>query len=234
MKIFAHRGLSSIYPENTIVAFKKALEYKIDGIETDVQLTKDNKLVIFHDELLKRTTNKDGFLKDYNLEELEKLNANNGYEGFYKIPTLDEFLNLVKDEDITINLELKTSVFEYLGIEKMVYDKIKEYKMMDKIIISSFNHNSLLRFRKLDSNIRIGLLTSDRLIEPIDYIYKYNFNCFHPFFMAFNKDDVIKAHNMNIDVNVWTVDLDEAYQMCMNMNVDTIMTNCVNKFCDKK
>ena len=69
MKIFAHRGLSSIYPENTLIAFEKALEYEIDGIETDVQLTKDGELVIIHDETLDRTTNGTGFVKDYTLKE---------------------------------------------------------------------------------------------------------------------------------------------------------------------
>lgn len=234
MKVFAHRGLASLYPENTIVAFKKALEYEIDGIETDVQMTKDGALVIFHDEDLVRTTGVKGFLKDYTLAEIKKLNANNGYEGHFEIPTLDEFLDLVKDYDITINLELKTSVFDYPGIEKLVYDKIKEYKLENRIIISSFNHYSLLRYRRLDKDIKIGLLTADRLINPIKYIMKYHFNCYHPFFMALTKEDVEKAHKNNIDVNVWTVDIDEAYNMLKLMGADCIMTNCCNKYCKLK
>ncbi len=103
MIVYAHRGLSSLYPENTLEAFKKALEYKIGGIETDVQMSKDGELMIFHDEYLERTTNGKGFLKDFTKAELKKLNANNHKEGFYEIPTLDELLTLVKDEIMVLS-----------------------------------------------------------------------------------------------------------------------------------
>lgn len=234
MKVFAHRGLASLYPENTIISFKKALEYQIDGIETDVQMTKDGELVIFHDEDLARVTKKQGFLKDFTLAELRALNANNNYDGYYQIPTIDEFLSLVKDEDIIINLELKTGIFEYIGIEEKVYQKIMEYGLKDKVIISSFNHYSLVRFHALDKDIKIGLLSSDRIIDPIGYIKKLGFNCYHPFFAIINQEVIDLAHHNDIDVNIWTVDLDYVFDMAKKMGVDTIMTNCCNKYCLKR
>ena len=234
MKVFAHRGLSSLYPENTLEAFRKALEYDIDGIETDVQLSKDGKLVIIHDELLNRTTNGKGFVKDFTLEELKKLNANNGKDGTYEIPTLEELLNLLKDYDITINLELKTSVFEYPGIEKKVYEEIKKFHLEKRVIISSFNHYSLLRFKEIDPTIKLGVLTADRLIDAEEYVKKHGFDCFHPMFMYCNKTNVRKAHELGLEVNVWTVDLKVAYDLLKEANVDTIMTNCCNLFTKKK
>ena len=232
MKVFAHRGLSSLFPENTIEAFKEALKYKIDGIETDIQLTKDGKMVIFHDETLERTTNGKGFLKDYTLEELKDLNANNHMEGVYKIPTLTELLDLLKDyPDLTINLELKTSVFEYPGIEEKVYDEVKKFGLQKQIIISSFNHYSLLRFQKIDPSIRLGVLTADRFIDILGYMKKYGFNCYHPFFPLAEKEYVEACHNENIEVNVWTVDQDYVYELLKQNGVDTIMTNCCDKFC---
>ena len=234
MKIFAQRGLSSIYPENTLIAFEKALEYEIDGIETDVQLTKDGELVIIHDETLDRTTNGPGFVKDYPLKELKELNANNKMVGVYRIPTLDELLNLLKDYDITINLELKTSVFEYPGIEQKVYDAIKKYNLEKRIIISSFNHYTLLRFKEIDPTIRLGVLTADRLLDAEEYVKKNGFDCFHPMFMYCNKKNVEKAHSLGLEVNVWTVDLKIAYDYIKPTGVDTIMTNCCNLFTSKK
>lgn len=234
MKIFAHRGLSSLYPENTILAFEKALEYKIDGVETDVQLTKDNKAVIIHDEMLDRTTGVHGFVKDFTLEEIKKLNANNKKEGVHRIPTLDEFLDLFVDrKDLIINLELKTSIFEYEGIEEIVYDSMKKHNLLDNIIISSFNHESLLRFKKIDESIKTAVLTADRIVNVEEYVKSLGCSAYHPLFATVKKDRIDKAHSLGLDVNVWTID-DEMYlNMVKQMGVDTVMTNCCNKFSEK-
>ena len=79
-KNFAQRGYSGKYPENTMLAFKKAVEAGADGIELDVQLSKDNRIVICHDETVDRTTNGKGYIKDITLEELQKLDASAGYK----------------------------------------------------------------------------------------------------------------------------------------------------------
>ena len=122
-KNFAHRGFSGKYPENTMLAFEKAIEAGADGIENDVHLTKDGVPVIIHDELVDRTTNGKGYVKDYTYEELSKLDASYIFPeyGVLHIPTLREYMELVKDKDIITNIELKTGVFEYPGIEEKVY-----------------------------------------------------------------------------------------------------------------
>ena len=147
-KNFAHRGFSGKYPENTMLAFQKAIEVEADGIELDVQLTKDGELVIIHDETIDRTTDGKGYVIDYTYEELSKFDASYIYRGkveFNKIPTLKEYFELVKDLDFITNIELKTGINEYLGIEEKVYKLIKEYQLEEKVIISSFNHFSILR-----------------------------------------------------------------------------------------
>ena len=142
IKNFAHRGFSGKYPENTMLAFEKAIEVGADGIELDVQLTKDGEIVIIHDETIDRTTDGKGYVIDYTYEELSKFEASyiyRGKVGFNKIPTLKEYFELVKDLDFITNIELKTGINEYLGIEEKVYQLIKEYKLEKKVIISSFN-----------------------------------------------------------------------------------------------
>ena len=135
-KNFAHRGFSGKYPENTLLAFSKAIEEGVDGIENDVHLTKDGVLVVMHDELVDRTTNGKGYIKDKTYEELAQLDASYIFKeyGPQKVPTLREYLELVKDTDIITNIELKTGVFEYTGIEQKVYDMLREFDMMDRII----------------------------------------------------------------------------------------------------
>ena len=125
-KNFAHRGFSGKYPENTLLAFSKAIEEGVDGIENDVHLTKDGVLVVMHDELVDRTTNGKGYIKDKTYEELAQLDASYIFKeyGPQKVPTLREYLELVKDTDIITNIELKTGVFEYPGIEQKVLSLI--------------------------------------------------------------------------------------------------------------
>ena len=108
-KNFAHRGFSGKYPENTLLAFSKAIEEGVDGIENDVHLTKDGVLVVMHDELVDRTTNGKGYIKDKTYEELAQLDASYIFKeyGPQKVPTLREYLELVKDTDIITNIELK-------------------------------------------------------------------------------------------------------------------------------
>ena len=155
-KIFAHRGFSGKYPENTMLAFEKAVEIGVDGIEMDVHLTKDNELVIIHDENIRRTCNGEGLVRDMTLEELRKYDASATYVGVYgvnPIPTLREYFELVKDTDIITNIELKTGIFEYPTIEKRVIDMIYEYGLQDKIILSSFNHFTVKRCEEIAPEI---------------------------------------------------------------------------------
>ena len=197
-------------------------------------MTKDGELVIIHDEVLNRTTNGKGFVKDHTLQELKALNANDGKDGFYEIPTLHELLTLLKNyPNIRINLELKTSIFEYVGIERIVYEEIKKSNIQNPIIISSFNHISLQKFKELDSTIKFGVLTADRLINAEEYVKNNDFQCFHPMYVYCTKENVEKAHKYGLEVNAWTVDLKPAYDVLKHIGVDGIFTNCCDRFTRK-
>ena len=127
-KYFGHRGYSGKYPENTMLAFQKAMEAGAEGIELDVQFSKDGKLVVIHDETLDRTTTGKGLVRDYTLDELKALDASYIYKGQYgvnQIPTLCEVLDYMSDKDAFTNIELKTGVYEYEGIEEAVLECIR-------------------------------------------------------------------------------------------------------------
>ena len=94
IKVYAHRGYSGRFPENTMLAFQEAAKTGCDGIELDVQLTKDGQLVVIHDETIDRTTDGSGYVRDYTLEELRRFNAAakwDGRFGFQPIPTFEEY-----------------------------------------------------------------------------------------------------------------------------------------------
>ncbi|KNF09491.1 glycerophosphoryl diester phosphodiesterase [Gottschalkia purinilytica] len=159
--IIAHRGASAYAPENTISSFKKAIEMKSDGIELDVQMTKDNEIVVCHDEMLNRTTNGVGYIKDLTLKEIKALDAGSWYNEKYKgekIPTLEEVFEIVKDKNILINIELKNIFIHYDGLEEKVVDLIQKKELTDNVIISSFNYPSLIEIKKINRKIKVAPL----------------------------------------------------------------------------
>src|SRR5699024_3263517 len=152
MKIYAHRGFSATHAENTEAAFKACKDLDIEGIEIDVQHTRDKKVVILHDEYLNRLCGVNQFVKDMDYHELSKLTVLNSTEHPL---LLEDYVDLMIDTDLVTNVELKTSIFEYPGIEQDVYEIFKHRNMLDRLLISSFNHESLLRFRAIDASIPI-------------------------------------------------------------------------------
>jgi glycerophosphoryl diester phosphodiesterase len=228
IKNFAHRGFSGKYPENTMLAFEKAIEIGADGVELDVQLTKDEQVVIIHDETVNRTTGGEGRVQDYTYEELSKLDASYIYTGKYginKIPTLREYCEFVKDKDIVTNIELKTGIFEYLGIEEKVWDLIKEYKLEEKVIISSFNHFSILRMKKIAPNLKYGLLSETWLIDAGKYTHNMGVQCYHPLFRNLTNEVVKEIKQYGIEINTYTVNTEEDVRNLINKGIDIVIGN---------
>lgn len=228
VKNYAHRGFSGRYPENTLLAFEKAMEIGVDGIELDVQLTKDGEVVIIHDEKIDRTTDGKGNVIDYTYEELQKFDASYIYKGkvgFNKIPTLREYFDLIKESNIVTNIELKTGIFEYLGIEKKVLDIIKEYHMEKRVIISSFNHYSVLRIKKIAPQIKCGFLSETWIIDSGRYTKNFNVECYHPQFSMLTKDVVGELKSFGIEINTWTVNEEKDIRDLILKGVDILIGN---------
>lgn len=154
MLIYAHRGYSANYPENTLSAFEAALPH-VDGIELDVQLSKDGRLVVIHDETVDRTTDGTGWVKDMTLQELRQLKI----DGYERIPTLEEVLGLIKRSNVTLNVELKTDQYVYPGIERLAWLAVDEFHMTGRVVFSSFNRETLVRMRDVAPHARLAVLT---------------------------------------------------------------------------
>lgn len=222
----AHRGFSGKYPENTMTAFEKAVEEKCDGIETDVQLTKDGEMVLCHDELLDRTTNGSGLLANYTFNELRKLNASADYKNINeKIPTLKELLDLVKDSKIMLNLELKNSVIEYKGLEEKVIGMVHSYGLSGKVIISSFNHYSVKKCKEISPEIKCGILYESVLYGAGSYSKSLGIDACHPNFYTLKPYIVEEIKKNGLKINTWTVNEEEYMKIMINMDIDGIITN---------
>lgn len=228
-KIIAHRGFSGKYPENTMLAFSKAVEIGAEGIELDVHFTKDGEIVIIHDETIDRTTDGTGFVRDYTYEELSRFNAYGRFEGqfeFQKIPTLREYFELVKDvEGFITNIELKTGIFEYEGIEKAVIDLVKEFGLEDRTILSSFNHFTVMRCKEYDPSIKTGFLVESWIIGMGEYTKSHDIDCVHPIFVNLKPELYAEMKNAGREVNTWTVNEYEDIRRLADMGVDALIGN---------
>lgn len=230
--IWAHRGASGYAPENTLIAFQKAVELGADGVELDVQLTKDDQIVVIHDETIDRTSDGKGWVKDYTLEELRKFNYNKVHPEYEHadIPTLREVYELLKPTGLTINVELKTGIVFYEELERKVLELTKEMGMEDKVLYSSFNHYTCVKIHELAPEAYVGFLYADGPIAMAEYAAKYHADALHPALYNLQFPNYMKdAIEHDLDVNVWTVNEEMYMQMCCQFGVNAIITNYPDK-----
>ena len=230
--IWAHRGASGHAPENTLPAFRLAAEMGADGVELDVQLSKDGEIVVCHDETVDRTSSAKGCVRDYTLDELKRMDfscGNLAWEGV-RIPTLEEVLDLLEGTGLTVNIELKTGVFFYPGLEEKVVELVRRKGWQDRILYSSFNHRSLQLIRGIDPQARTGLLYADGLVRVVPYAREVGVSALHPALYNLQYPDVVReARENGLDINVWTVNSEAEILLCRGMGVHAIITNYPDK-----
>lgn len=204
MKIWAHRGCSQRYPENTLLAFEKAIGLKnLTGIELDIQLTKDKVPVVIHDERVERTTEGLGFVREYTLNELKKLHIYADTNPSQQIPTIEEVFDLIEPRlkaGMKLNIELKNSVYPYPGMEEKILEIVYKRGIQKAVVYSSFYAKSLEKLKRLDKNAEIGILD----IKASDCLYKLRGGCgavaLHPFWKGL---DLSKETLSGLTVRAW-------------------------------
>lgn len=159
--IIAHRGASYVAPENTVAAFRAAYTEGADGIETDVQLTRDGKMVMHHNYSIDANANGTGLVSEMTQEELRKFDFGSWKGAEFigeKIPTLAECLEAAKDFRV-INIELKAPLSRENRYVEQVAEEIEKSGLQDKIIVSAFDHSLLRQLKQLSPQIKVGALT---------------------------------------------------------------------------
>lgn len=227
-QIWAHRGASGYAPENTLPSFEMAKRQMADGIELDVQMSADGELVVVHDEQLERVSDGTGFVKDYTLAELKKFNFSKvipGYEDT-QIPTLGEVYHLMKDSQMTVNVEIKTGEIWYEGIEEKILRETDKYEMKNKVIYSSFNHQCLRRIKKLDSTCKTGMLFMDIVTALDAYAASIPVEALHPGLHYIKMCRQLEnCGKSDFPMRVWTVNQKEDMEYLIRNGIDTVITN---------
>lgn len=226
--VIAHRGASSISPENTLPAFIKAIEMGCDGIELDVQLSKDGYVMVIHDDSLQRTTSGIGNVSDYTLSQLKSLNAAKLYSNKYfgvKIPTLEEVFQLILNTNIRLIVELKGS---YTALPDKVVNLIKYYNLKDRVTISSYNHDYLKHIKALHPDILTEVDFFVVMEDIIKFSRKLKVNVLCGEYKYIERMCSLKVKRIkrnNLSLLAYTVDDEEHMLKLIKKGVDGIMTN---------
>ncbi len=226
--IYAHRGASAYAPENTGASFCKALEMQAGGIETDVQLSKDGRVVVCHDEKVDRVSNGSGYIKDMTLQELKTLDFGSWFSDEFRgesILTLEELLEMLQEWGGILNIELKQGPIQYEGLEAKVVKILREFNQIENTIISSFNHYSLRTLKELEPRLKIGLLYVGGLVEPWRYAKYIGAEAIHPAFYSLIPSVINECTENGIIVNAWTANKPEHIQALAIGGVNGIITN---------
>lgn len=227
--VIAHRGFSSRYPENTLLAFEKALELGANGAEFDIQLTRDGAPVVIHDESVLRVSGTDALVKDLTLAELRALDVSYKFRGQcapQRVPTLEEYFSLVKDSEFLNIIELKTAIYEYEGIEQKVIDLIRRFGLSGRVVLSSFNHYSLLRCKKIAPELPCGILYECRIAEPQDYCKRLGMQYLHPDYRFLGDAELAKYESAGVKTSPWTVDQEaDMRYLFAQKNIFALMSN---------
>jgi glycerophosphoryl diester phosphodiesterase len=216
----AHRGLSGLYPENTLEAFAAALTYRPEMMELDVQLTRDGQVVVFHDETLDRMGKREGWLKDFTYRELQELPV--------KVPLFEEYMELIRDVPIETFVELKDSFVVYPGLAEKTLAIAEKYGRVKDCVFFSGNHFSAVHCREIHADARVCFNFDHWIFEEGAYCRKHGVHYAIPYFLSLTDEIVRDYHQNGVQVFPWTVDDPVEMRRMSDMGVDGLLTNRVD------
>ncbi|MDT8862325.1 glycerophosphodiester phosphodiesterase [Alkalihalobacillus sp. MEB130] len=234
-QIFAHRGFSSSYPENTMAAFKAAYEAKADGIELDVQLSKDDVPVVIHDHTLERTTTGTGYVQHHTVQQLKQVSAGSWYsETFQKeeIPTLEEVFIWARGLPLIVNVELKGSIQHRHKTASIILPLIEKYELEEKVILSSFDHQLMALCNQQAPMVETAIIAFAALYDPAAYVRQVQALGYHFYFKSLLDDEIEQLIKKGLRLRPFTVNDEEEIRRFIQLGCDGIITDNPKKAVD--
>lgn len=226
--VIAHRGASFYRPENTLAAFELAYQQGADGIETDIQLSKDSIPMIIHDANINRVTHATGNVNQWSSEKLKTFDIGSWFDLKYqseRMMTLTDLLQWAKEKNLLLNLELKTKKNLNPNIEQIVYQEVIQHGLLDQVIFSSFNSATLKKLKQLNSETRVALLTKRHTLSLQQMCEEFHFDGIHLKYNYVNRTVTEKYHRIGKYLGVYTVNISSQMRKCFQANCDMIITD---------
>lgn len=226
--LVAHRGLSGLYPQNTIPAFEAAKDYGYYGYELDIHTTKDGEWVVIHNDTVDAMTDGEGEVSSFTLEEIRKLkiDSGNGIENYedLSVPTLEEALEISTGSDIVPVIEIKNCDTKYLP---SLYSILEKYSLINKAVIISFTREYLQKYRELDKDTPMFLLATTPEKQDVDWCLENGNTGLNFFYMNYYKSHgaVSYAKEKGLRLAAWTVDNTVYMDFMVLIGVEIITTN---------
>lgn len=228
MNLIAHRGASGHAPENTLAAFKRALEMGATAIELDVHLSLDGELVVTHDEDLRRVAGVKIPVRAMTAGELAGMDVGSWFDRRFAkegIPTLEQVFDLAQGR-AEIHVELKKGSKLYPGIEQKTLDLIGRRKAWKTTLVSSFDHAALKTLRKLDERVRLGyLLGATPALKAFPEMRAMKAESLNCSMWQADRLKVGLAHKRGLKVLVYTVNTQAQIDKLKRLGVDGVFSN---------
>jgi glycerophosphoryl diester phosphodiesterase len=241
--IIGHRGASALAPENTIVAFERAMRDGADGIEFDVRLARDRVAVVIHDATLRRTGLREGDVAGLTSSELSEVDTgtwfnlrhpNRAQEAYTqaRVPTLASVFELFREGNALLYVEMKCAANEGRELAQQVVKLVRDYSLAHNVVVESFAHEAIVEIKRLDSSVRTAALFEPKLARPFPSMRKMIARA-----QACLADEIalhrtlagrrITAEAARVGMNtiVWTVDNPSWLQRAKRYDVHAIITN---------
>ena len=222
---YAHRGASEYYPENTLSAFYAGVEMGANGIETDVQRTKDGVLVLFHDDTLKRVTGAEGSIADHTYVQLQELTVHNKTgDRFDKITTLEDFLRYFGWRELTFAIELKMD-----GVAEATIAMLEKFGVREKVILTSFNPDSIRAAKACDPRYRVGYLFTQKETDPVGVLKAIGGEEICPEAHTMTAEQTALWHAQGLNVRAWGVYDTDLMRHAIDCGADGMTVNFPDK-----
>lgn len=230
MKIFGYRGYSGKYPENTLLAFQKAIEAGAEGIQLDVHFSRDHKVVIIHDEALSRTLDAVGFVRHHVLEELKTYEVKGHYEGPRQyIITLQEYFDWIGDLPVFTCITLRNDRTYYPGLEEELAKIVLDNEMQDRVIISSKRSNSVSFINERWPNLSLAWSVDNITDQAIDKLVEMNCKAVITKASSLNESIVETLHEKEISVIASNVNTEQDAEEMKELDIDGVFTMFIEK-----
>lgn len=225
MKIFAYRGYSGNYPENTMLSFQKAIEAGADGIQLDIHFSRDKQIVVIHDDSLSRMTNGVGFVRHHNLKDLKNYEIKGTYKGDRQhMLTLEEYLTWSSGLPVVTNISIQNQKFYYPGLENAAMELVKKFDMFDRVLISSKRESSIEDIQRNWPQAKVGWEISNATDEVLARSVEMKVDAIIPTLASLHDDFIESAHAQGMKLIPYTVNTNDEQLRLKELGVESIMT----------